>query len=238
MLKVLIVDDEPLAHDVLLHHCAAHSDVRVVGQCYNAAEALAAIAAQPVDLLLLDVRMPTFGGLDLLRGLDVAPMAIIISAHREHALDGYDLDVVDYLLKPVGAERLAAALEKARRRLIPAHSPEQPEIDDHIVLKVDRAFRRFRLESIACFEADGNFARVWFDGGSCLATATLRRLETMLPPDRYRRLHKSYIVNLAAIAELRSSAIVLSNGMTVPIGRNYRSVRLELLPKQQVLRDT
>jgi two-component system, LytTR family, response regulator len=229
MLNVLIVDDESLAHDVLLHHCAAHPDVRIVGQCYNAAEALAAIAAQQVDLLLLDVRMPRFGGLDLLRGLDAPPMAIIVSAHREHALDGYDLDVVDYLLKPVSAERLAAALDKVRRRLLPKQSPD----DADIVLKVDRAFRRFRLDHIACFEAEGNFVRVWGDGVSCLATVTLRRLEEILPHRRFRRVHKSYLVNLDAIAELRSGAIVLVNGMTVPIGRAYRQVTL-LSPHQQM----
>lgn len=225
MLNVLIVDDEPLAHDVLLHHCAAHHDVRVVGQCYNAAEALAAIAAQPVDLLLLDIRMPRFGGFDLLRGLEAPPIAIIVSAHREHALDGYDLDVVDYLLKPVSAERLAAALDKVRRRLL----PPPPPVATDIVLKVDRTLRRFQLARIACFEAEGNFARVWSDGGSCLATITLRKLEATLPRDRFQRVHKSYLVNLDSVTELQSGTIALANGMTVPVGRSYRNVTLRPL---------
>lgn len=229
MLNVLIVDDEPLAHDVLLHHCAAHPDVRVVGQCYNAAEALAVIGGQPVDLLLLDIRMPRFGGLDLLRGLEAPPMAIIVSAHHEHALDGYDLDVVDYLLKPVSAERLSAALDKVRRRLVPAPPPAAADI----VLKVDRALRRFQLDHITCFEAEGNFARVWFEGDSCLATITLRKLEATLPRDRFQRVHKSYMVNLDAVTELRSGTIVLSNGMTVPVGRSYRNVKLRPLRRFQ-----
>lgn len=218
MLNVLIVDDEPLAHDVLLHHCAAHPDVRIVGQCFNAAEALAAISACKVDLLLLDIQMPRFGGLDLLRGLETPPLAIIVSAHRDHALDGYDLDVIDYLLKPVSAERLGAALGKARRRL---HAdPSAAERD--IVLKVDRAFRRFRLAEITCFEAEGNFTRVWANGQSALATITLRKLEETLPDDAFVRLHKSYIVNVDAIAELRSGAVSLANGFRISIGRSYR----------------
>jgi len=225
MLNVMIVDDEALAHDVLLHHCAAHPDVRIVGQCYSAAEALAAIADRPVDLLLLDIRMPRFGGLDLLHGLEDPPLAIIVSAHREHALDGYDLDVVDYLLKPVSAERLAAALDKARRRLKPAAAPDQGDI----VLKVDRAFRRFRVESIACIEAEGNFVRVWFDGGNCLATITLRKLEELLPGERFKRVHKSFVVNLDAVTQFGSRSLTLTNGMTVPIGRIYRDATLRPL---------
>lgn len=225
MLNVLIVDDEPLAHEVLLHHCAAHHDVRVVGQCYSAAEALVAIAAQPVDLLLLDIRMPRFGGLDLLRGLESPPITVIVSAHREHALDGYDLDVVDYLLKPVSADRLAAALDKVRRRLIPTPPPAETDI----VLKVDRALRRFQLDHITCFEAEGNFARIWSNGGSCLATITLRKLEETLPRDRFQRVHKSYVINLDAVTEFRSGTISLANGMTVPIGRSYRDVSLRPL---------
>jgi two-component system LytT family response regulator len=225
MLNVLIVDDEAYAHDVLLHHCAAHADVRIVGQCYNAAEALAAIAAQPVDLLFLDIRMPRFSGLDLMRGLEAPPLAIIVSAHREHALDGYDLDVVDYLLKPVSEERLWTALNKARRRLMPETQQEKADI----VLKVDRSFRRFVIDSIICFEAEGNFARVWFDGGSCLATTTLSKLEDMLPPERFRRVHKSFVVNVNAVTEMRSSAVALANGMTVPIGRTYRPATLHSL---------
>jgi DNA-binding LytR/AlgR family response regulator len=218
MLNVLIVDDEPLAHDVLLHHCAAHSDVRIVGQCYSAAEALAAITAGQINLLFLDIQMPRFGGLDLLRGLETPPLAIIVSAHRNHALDGYDLDVVDYLLKPVDAPRFGAALEKARRRLHLA----TPKVEREIVLKVDRAFRRFRLREITSFEAEGNFTRVWSNENSTLATTTLRELEDMLTNDAFVRLHKSYIVNVDAIIEVRTGSVSLENGIRIPIGRTYR----------------
>jgi len=218
MLNVLIVDDEPLAHDVLLHHCAAHPDVRIVGQCYNAAEALAAISACKVDLLLLDIQMPRFGGLDLLRGLESPPLAIIVSAHRDHALDGYDLDVIDYLLKPVSAERLGTALDKARRRLQAASLP----VERDIILKVDRAFRRFRLGEVTCFEAEGNFTRVWSSEQSVLATITLRKLEEMLSDETFVRLHKSFIVNVDAVTEFRSDVVTVANGAMIPIGRSYR----------------
>lgn len=218
-MNVLIVDDEPLAHEVLLHHCGGHADVKVVGRCYNAAEALKVFETTPIDLMFLDIRMPRFGGLDLLRGLALPPLTVVVSAHKEHALDGFELDVVDYLLKPVNAERFASALEKVRRRL----AAERPEKDDYVVLKVDRALRRFRLDGIVCLEAQGNFVKVFSDDGVWLATVTLRRLLLLLPTSKFVQIHKSYIVNRKRITELRTSSLSLDNNMSLPIGRRRRS---------------
>ena len=142
MLRVLIVDDEPYAHDVLAHHCGSDPGITIVGNCRSAAEALREIAAGAVDLMFLDIRMPRFGGLDLLRGLTNPPLTVIVSAHQEHALAGFDLDVVDYLLKPVSAERFRSALDKVRRRIAEGRGPPADEADD-LMLKVDRALRRF-----------------------------------------------------------------------------------------------
>lgn len=221
MLNVLIVDDEAPAHEVLVHHCRAHADVRIVGQCHSAAEALAAICVGPVDLMLLDVRMPRFGGLDLLRGLSSPPLTVIVSAHRDHALDGYELDVIDYLLKPVSAQRFAAALEKVRRRLDVRPDPE-PLPQQDLVLKVDRSLRRFRLDEIACCEAQGNFVRVWTDTGPVLVTSTLSGLLASLPADRFVQVHRSYIVNRGHVTEQQRGLLRLRSGQEVPIGKNFR----------------
>lgn len=224
MLNVLIVDDEAPAHDVMLHHVAAHDDLQVVGQCYNAAEALTALETLSVDLMLLDIRMPGFGGIDLLRGLKSPPLTIITSAHRDHAVDGFELDVVDYLLKPVSAERFASALDKVRRRL-----DDTSGASEDVVLKVDRAMRRFPLDDIACFQAQGNFVQVWTSANEAvLATATLRSLEETLPQDRFARVHKSYIVNRAHVRQQRASSLLLDTGDEVPIGKSYRG-RVEIL---------
>ncbi|KUO54248.1 MAG: hypothetical protein APF78_01590 [Sphingomonadales bacterium BRH_c3] len=221
MLNVLLVDDEPLAHEVLLHHCRAHPDLRVVGQCHNAAEALAKISEVPVDLMFLDVRMPRFGGLDLLRGLEAPPLAIIVSAHREHALDGFELDVVDYLLKPVSSDRFAAALEKARRRLA-EQKQDTPSEQEYLALRVDGATRRLRLDRISGFQAEGNFVKVWSDEGNCLATTTLRKLLETLPEKDFVQVHRSFVVRRDRIFEQRRASVTLDNGMEVPIGRSYR----------------
>lgn len=223
MLKVLVVDDEAPAHEVMAHLCAAHDDVAIVGHCHNAAEALAALQSLDVDLMLLDIRMPGFGGLDLLRGLEAPPLTIIASAHREHALDGYDLDVVDYLLKPVGSGRFDAALDKVRRRIERARDPAPREAEE-IVLKVDRAHRRFLLDEISHFEAQGNFVRLWHEAGwSLLATVTLRHLRDTLPADRFVQVHKSFIANRRKVVEQRADSLVMTTGATLPIGRTYRT---------------
>lgn len=221
MLNVLIVDDEVPAHEVLLHHCRTHADINVAGRCYNAAEALAAIATERVDLMFLDIRMPRFGGLDLLRGLYAPPLTVIVSAHKEHALDGFDLDVVDYLLKPVSAMRFAAALDKARRRLA-SDRVENGKTQQDLVLKVDRTMRRFRFDEIACFQAQGNFVQVWTQAGVVLASTTMRRLLELLPADRFVQIHRSHIVNCSYIAEHDAGSVRLDNGMQAPIGKNFR----------------
>jgi len=222
MLNILIVDDEAPAHDVLAHHCRAHEGIRIVGHCHNAAQALTALQTLPVDLMFLDIRMPGFGGLDLLRGLEAPPLTVIASAHREHALDGFDLDVVDYLLKPVSAERFGAALDKVRRRFASIGDSTMDEPED-LVLKVDRSVRRFRFDSISHFEAQGNFVKVWTGRESAaLATTTLRHLRETLPSDRFIQVHKSFIVNRSHVVEQRINSLSMSIGTNVPIGRRFR----------------
>ena len=113
MIKALIVDDEPLAHSVILHHLKAHADVEVVGQCMNATQALSFLANNAVDLLFLDINMPELTGIEMLKVLANMPQVIIVSAYQEYALQGFELNVTDYLLKPVSAERLKQGKRKA-----------------------------------------------------------------------------------------------------------------------------
>lgn len=221
MLKVLIVDDEPLAHEVLIHLCRDHPDLQVVAQCQSAAEALAAIEQSPVDLMFLDVQMPRFGGIDLLRGLAAPPLTVIVSAHRDHAFEGFELDVIDYLLKPVSAARFAEAVDKVRRR-IAAASPGGNEPAQDIVLKVDRTLRRFALDDVSFFQAQGNFVMVTGAFGRALATTTLKALLEALPDPAFVQVHKSYIVRRGAIAAQTGKTLQLADGATIPVGKSFR----------------
>jgi DNA-binding LytR/AlgR family response regulator len=224
MLRVLIVDDEPPAHHVLLHHCRSVPDIVVVGRCYSAGEALSFIEAGNVDLMFLDIRMPLFGGLDLLRGLKAAPLTIIVSAYPDHALDGYDLDIVDYLVKPVNADRFTTALAKARRR-VPAPPSDVAPAEPFLVLKVDRAQHRFVLDDIEYFEAHGNFVKVRTATGTWLATTTLKNLARNLTGD-FVQIHRSFIVNRRKIIEKRAAQVIVESGHAISVGKSYRAAPL------------
>lgn len=235
-LQVLIVDDEPLAHQVLLHHLAAQPDVMVVAQCYSAAETLAVLAQQSVDVMLLDIQMPVLTGLQMLKVLADPPQVIITSAYTEYALDGFALDVTDYLVKPISAERLALALQKVRRRQqITGNHPSTALNEvatvppDYLVLKVDRELRRFELASICCFEAYGNYVKVWQGEQMTLVSSTLKQLSNKLTASAFVQVHKSFLVAASHVVGRDSQQLQLSNGLRVKIGDAYKIQARQLL---------
>jgi two-component system, LytTR family, response regulator len=221
LLNVLIVDDEAPAREVLLHHCHGHADVNVIGQCSTADMAMEAIATRRVDAMFLDIRMPLKTGVELLRGLRSSPLTVIVSAHKDHAMDGFDLDVVDYLLKPVSAQRFNAALEKIRRRFA-LQSTDTIGRSDDLIVKVGRTMQRFRLGEISCLEAHGNFVKIWTGNEFILATVTLRRLSELLPAHMFIQVHKSYIVNRTQVVEQALDLLRLEREVEIPIGKTYR----------------
>lgn len=250
MLRILILDDEPLAHQVLLHHLAQESEVQVVAQCYSAAEALAVLAKQQVDLLLLDVQLPVLTGLEMLGLLAQPPQVVIISAYAEHALTGFALDVADYLLKPVSAGRLSQALLKVRRRLLLPEltaetaqpvaprpvaprpvAPQPVTPPDYIILKVERELRRFALASICCFESYGNYVKVWQGERMTLVNSTLKQLRAELEAAAFVQVHKSYLVAAGHVISRDSHQLQLTNRMIIKIGDAYKQqARLLLSP--------
>ncbi|MEW5251017.1 LytR/AlgR family response regulator transcription factor [Microbulbifer sp. 2201CG32-9] len=225
-MNTLIIDDEPLAHEVLLHHSRAHADIQIVRQCYNAAEALAFLARQPVDLILLDIHMPVLSGLDMLRVMLGRPQVVLCTAYQEHALEAFELDVTDYLLKPISTERFAQALDKVRRR---AGETVVPVVPGHIVIRVDREHRKIDLDKVQCFEAYGNYVKVWLEDSCLLTAATLKHFVETLPKDRFIQVHKSFLVNKDKVVAQDKERIRLAGDKLVKIGKVFRSNLPELL---------
>ncbi len=234
MLQLLIVDDEPLAHQVLQHLCGAHADLQICGHCYSAAEAMTVLAQRPVDVLLLDIRMPVLTGLDMLKMLATPPQVIMTTAYREYALDGFALDVTDYLLKPISAERFAEALHKVRRRAAQPNPGAEPvtksltEPVTELVLKVDRQWRRFQLADVCCFEAYGNYVKVWQGSQMTLVSSTLKQLQQKAGPG-FVQVHKSFLVNARQVVALDSQQVQLANGQAVRIGEAFKAQARQLL---------
>ncbi|MEO0732913.1 MAG: LytTR family DNA-binding domain-containing protein [Bacteroidota bacterium] len=227
-MNALIIDDEPLAHKVILQYASDIPFLAIVGQCYKATEAYAFLEGGDVDLLFLDINMPRLKGLDFLRTLERPPRVIITSAYEEYALEGYELRVVDYLLKPFRYDRFLRAVTAAKTSLAPAAAPgrdlpnrEKLPFAQHLFVKVDKRYLQIPLAELHYLESYGNYVKLWTGPQYHLTPRTLGSFVEELP-ERFARVHKSYIVNKAHIDYVEGAMIVLRSGRTAPIGKNYR----------------
>jgi DNA-binding LytR/AlgR family response regulator len=227
MLKAMIIDDEPLSHQVLLHHLSAHPKIQVIEQCYNASSALSHLANNKVDLLFLDINMPQLTGIEMLKVLADRPQVIIISAYQEFAIEGFDLDVTDYLLKPVSGERFAIAVEKVFGRIskkIPVDTTSS-----FITLKVDREKRKCQVSDISLIEAYGNYIKVWVNQEMLLANSTLKDIVAQLTEHAFTKVNKSFVVNNKHVVSIGTNELTLSNGRSLRIGAPYKKTVRQIM---------
>lgn len=238
-LRCLIVDDEPLAHQVILKYLEDVPFLDLVGQCYLATEALSFLNTQPIDLIFLDIRMPKLNGLDLLRTMQQRPLVIITSAYEEHALESFELEVIDYLLKPFRFDRFLKAANRAlathtlRRQAaeIPAaiHHQQNPAAErGRIYIKSDKKQIQLELDDVYYLESVGNYVKVWGADKFVLTARTLTSFEEQLPSDVFVRIHKSYMLNRKYVHYIEGNTIRLKNGKELPVGKSYKQVIKDL----------
>ncbi|AJC47691.1 hypothetical protein SB85_14870 [Xanthomonas sacchari] len=234
-MRVAIIDDEPLARRGLAARLAAHADMQVVGDYADAAAAAEGLSRHPADLVLLDVQMPGMSGLDLLRSLAGArpPLAILFTAHAHYAVEAFALEAVDYLLKPLDDARLDAALRRARQRLRALAPPPGPDATFApaawarcFEVRVGRCTRLVRVEELEWLQAEGDYVALHTGSGSHLLRQTLARMQEQLDPALFLRVHRSSIVRLEAVAELRAlsnrdALLRLHGGTLVRASRGY-----------------
>ncbi|WAC14034.1 LytR/AlgR family response regulator transcription factor [Dyadobacter pollutisoli] len=231
-MRCLIVDDEPLAHDVILAYMADIPFLKNAGQCYLATEALAFLSDNSVDLIFLDIRMPKLSGLDFLRTLHHRPLVIITSAFEEHALESFELEVCDYLLKPFRFDRFLKAANRAlavhtlRKQTLPITALPQPSTPvtepAQIYIKSDKKLVQLQLDEVYYLESLGNYVKVWSEQKFWLTPRTLSSFEEQLPPDSFIRIHKSYMLNKRFVHYIEGNMVRLRNGKELPMGKNYR----------------
>ncbi len=215
VIKAIIVDDEPLAHQVILHHLESYSDIKVVSQHFSAKDALYKLAKSTIDVVFLDINMPELSGLELIQALANPPQIIIVSAYEEYAITGFELNVTDYLLKPVSAKRVQQAINKVRERIYLAPKSKS------ITLKIDREKRKLSLDTIKYIEAYGNYVKVHQDDQTILATTTLKQLLEQLIGS-FTQIHKSYIVNNNRVIAITNEHVELDNGDKIKIGKSFK----------------
>lgn len=236
-LQALIIDDEPLAHKVILEYARDIPFLEIDGQCYLATEALSVLSRRHIDLIFLDINLPKIKGLDFLRTLPNAPIVIITSAYEEYALESFELDVCDYLLKPFRFNRFLKAANKAlalhRLQYPDAHStaasPEPAGSAQPLFIKSDKKLIRVEMTEVHFLEGYGNYVKVWLHDTFHLTPRTLASFEPELPGDRFVRIHKSYIINRDHIDYLEGNSVVLKNGSRLSIGKSYRHILRRLL---------
>jgi len=238
-MRCLIIDDEPLAHDVILKYMEDIPFLEKAGQCYMATEALAFLHNNPVDLIFLDIRMPKLSGLDFLKTLQHRPLVIITSAYEEHALESFELEVCDYLLKPFRFDRFLKAANRALTQFtlkrqaagsttLPATASPIAEPAE-IYVKSDKKMVKLDLESIYYLESLGNYVKIWDAQKFLLTPRTLSSFEEQLPADSFVRIHKSYILHKKFVHYIEGNSIRLKNGKELPLGKNYRHMVKQLL---------
>lgn len=237
-IRCLIVDDEPLAHEVILKYMEDVPFLEPVGQCYLATEALSFLSTHAADLLFLDIRMPKLSGLDFLRTLQQRPLVIITSAFEEHALESFDLEVCDYLLKPFRFDRFLKAANRAlalytlkkqatETVLVPVR-PVAANEPASIYIKSDKKQVQLELDEIYYLESVGNYVKIWDARKYLLTPRTLSSFEEQLPPDTFVRIHKSYILNKKFVHYIEGNMIRLKNGKELPLGKSYKHVVKQL----------
>jgi DNA-binding LytR/AlgR family response regulator len=223
-IRCLLVDDEPLAIELLKKHIAQLDFFEVSASCSNAIKALEILNNQPIDLLFLDIKMPRLSGLDLLKTLRKPPPTILTTAYREYALDGFDLDVVDYLLKPVTFDRFFKSIERYLRMNNNQAAPNVLSSSEPQVIYLKSGYKYFRIDlpDILYAESMKDYVKVYTREKVITSKYKLGELEKKLEGKGFLRIHRSFIINIKRITAFTASDIEIGNAQ-LPIGDSYKS---------------
>lgn len=227
-LNCMIADDEALAREVIESHVQSIDRLQLVAVCSTGIEVYNTLKTKPTDLLFLDIQMPQLTGIELLRTLKILPAVIITSAYREFAIEGYELNVIDYLLKPVSFERFLKAVEKYEQlnNLSQAKAPSYNTEEKggynrgFIYIKSDKKMVRVMLKDLLYIEGLKDYVKVHTSSGSVITYQTLTYFEEKLSNDHFIRVHRSYIVSLSHINAYSAVQIEIGK-VSIPIGNSY-----------------
>ncbi|MGZ8559331.1 MAG: LytR/AlgR family response regulator transcription factor [Chitinophagaceae bacterium] len=224
-IRCLIVDDEPPAREIIRRYIEQLPTLQLAGECANAIQAFTLLQQQPVDLLFLDIRMPQLNGNDFLKTLKNQPKVIFTTAYSEYALEGYELDAIDYLMKPVLFDRFLKAVNKAYQQVavkndMPA-AIEEKKNESFVYFRADRKMVKIMLQDIFYIESMKDYVKVFTVNGTIITKQSISSVEAMLPEKYFVRTHRSFIVSLDKIKSFTTELIEIST-TEVPVGKLYR----------------
>ena len=233
MLKCIIVEDEVLAQDVIRSHLARIGQMELLGVYRTAPEAQTALLHLDVDVLFLDIRLPGMSGLHFLRSLADPPLVVLTTAYAEYALESYEFNVIDYLLKPISFERFAKAVNKILdgRLYSLASTPVEAKDEDHIFIKSNSKFFRVDFSEILYVQGMKDYLKLYTPDFTLVTHHTMNEMEKTLPSRQFLRVHRSYIVAIKHIRAIYGNSIELGK-MTIPIGVNYKDTVMDLIGRK------
>ncbi|WP_164977440.1 LytR/AlgR family response regulator transcription factor [Ancylomarina salipaludis] len=223
-IRCLLLDDEPIAIRIIERHLTSFPDMEIVGRFQSASPAMSFLREHQVDLIFSDIEMPQINGLQFLKSLKTPPALIFTTAYRNYAVEAFDLDVVDYLVKPISLERMARAINRYYDRQKPTGEqiPGLPLKEEVLNLKVDKKIVRLDLTKLDFFQSFGDYVICRYEGKKLVSRETLSHIIELLPSDRFIRIHRQFIVPLAKIESISGNTVYL-NGKDLPVGRSYRN---------------
>jgi DNA-binding LytR/AlgR family response regulator len=235
-LRCLLIDDEPPALKVLARYISDIGGMEITGQCQNAIEALEVLRQKQVDVIFLDIKMPRIIGTEFLKNLSHPPKVIFVTAYREYAVDGFELDAVDYLVKPVSFERFFKAITKLNRVMgqetFSTITSDTVNYTAFVYLKVDKGMKKVFVNDIQYIESWKDYIKIFLtDKTSLLVKQSISSMENLLSEHKFLRVHRSFIVSLDKISGYNGLSVQLSE-QEIPIGRLYKQAVMERLQLQ------
>jgi DNA-binding LytR/AlgR family response regulator len=226
MIRCLAIDDEPLALLQIAGYIKKTPFLELSGECGSALQAIEIIAETPVDLMYVDINMPDLSGLDFVKTLENPPKIIFVTAYSEYALEGFRVDALDYLLKPISYVDFLKSANKAKA-WFDAHHQKPDEVrsnNDFLFIKSDYKLLRINFEDIKYIEGMSEYIRIHLSNSRPVMTLlSMKSVEEILPPDRFMRVHRSYIVNLTKISVIERNRIVFEGSVYIPVSQQYKS---------------
>ncbi|HWV28469.1 MAG TPA: response regulator transcription factor [Dyadobacter sp.] len=229
-INCLIVDDEPIARDILKAHIEKLPGLSLLSMCKNAGEAYQALNELPIDLIFLDIQMPVITGTAFLRTLPKPPLVVFSTAYSEYAVEGFDLNAVDYLLKPITFERFCQAVQKVQEKMAAHDWPPVRHLPaSYLFIRQDTRLVKVGFDDICYIQGERDYCSVYLTTGKrMLAGSHLKLLNNALPAGQFVRVHRSYIINLDKVRAINGNMIEICNA-EIPIGSSYRDALFSML---------
>lgn len=232
MIKCIIVEDELLAQQVIQSHLKNTNQLELVAVCNNAIEAKDALSKNEVDLIFLDIQLPGMTGLNFLRTVQDPPLIVLTTAYTEYALESYDFNVIDYLLKPISLDRFNKAISKITSgRVFPKLTNTKDDSPDHLFIKSGSKFFKVNLSDIIYIQSMKDYLKIYTKDHKLITHQTMGDMEKILPSKQFIRVHKSYMVAIASIKIIYGNTVELEQAV-IPIGNIYKNNVMNLVARK------